>query len=160
MRIPLFTASVAVLALAAGCNRAADEQRKADEARVEANEEITEARREANVKINAARAEANNEVAEATANFNKLREDYRRDTNDRIIALDKEIAEVDSKAMTATGKVKADRDANLAQIRARRETFRSEYNSLETATAATWDSAKERVEKAWNELKKSVDDAD
>jgi hypothetical protein len=160
MRIPVLTVSVAVLALAIGCVRAEDEQRKADEARAEASEDIAEAQRTADLKSNAARAEAKSEVAEATANFAKLREDYRRDTSDKLVALDKEIADLEVEAKTATGKEKTELDAKLPLVRSQREAFMSEYNSLEAASATTWDAAKERADKAWDALKKTVDDAD
>ena len=65
------------LVCAAGCNKAVDEQHKADEARSEADQKVTDANRDASEKINAARAEADKKVADAQANFLKIREDYR-----------------------------------------------------------------------------------
>lgn len=160
MRIPLFAVSIAALALASGCNRAADEQRKADEARAEANEDANEARRDAQLKINSARDEANEEISEASRNFNKLREDYRHDMDEKLVELDKDIAELDGKLSTATGNARTELQAKLPEVKRQREAFMAEYRSLENASAATWDATKERVDKAWNELDKSVDDLD
>jgi tRNA uridine 5-carbamoylmethylation protein Kti12 len=160
MRIPLFAVSLTALALAGGCNRAADEQRKADEARAEANEDVSEAQREAQLKINAARGEANSEIAEAAANFNKLREDYRHDMNEKLAELDREIAELDTKVTTAAGQTKTDLEAKLPEVKRHREAFLADYRSLEQTSARTWDDAKERVNKSWEQLKKAVDDAD
>jgi hypothetical protein len=148
------------LAFAAGCDRAADEQRKADEARVEADSKSFEANREATEKINAAQAEADKKVADAQASFLKLREDYRHKTTENLVELDKDIAELEAKAKTATGKAKAELDARLPEVRTQREAFTNEYKSLELASAITWDDAKARVDKSWDELKKVVDKAD
>jgi hypothetical protein len=148
------------LALGAGCDKAADEQRKADEARVEANDKVSEANREANEKVNAARAEEDKKVAEAQASFLKIREDYRHKVTEDLVGVDKEIAELEAKAKTATGKTKATIESNLPNVRTLRENVANEYRSLELASAITWDDAKGRVDKAVDELKKAVDKAD
>lgn len=160
MKFTLFAASIAALALASGCNRAADEQRKADEARAEASEEAMEARRDAQLKINSARDEANEEISEAGENFTALRDDYRRDMNEKLVDLDEDIAELDKKLTTATGNAKTELQAKLPQIKAQREAFMAEYRTLETASAASWDATKERVNRAWNALDDSVDAVD
>ena len=148
------------LAFAAGCNKAADEQRKADEARAEADNKVIDANREATDKINAAQADADKKVAEAQASFLKLREDFRHDVTEDLVSVDKDIASLEAKAKTATGKTKAEIDAALPNIRTLRENVSTEYRSLELASALTWDDAKGRVNKAVDELKKAVDKAD
>jgi hypothetical protein len=148
------------LAFAVGCNKAADEQRKADEARAEANEKIVEANNEATKKINYAESQADEKVAEAQASFLKMREDFRHDMNEKVVELDKDIAELEAKAKTATGKAKADLDARLPQIRTQREAFAADYKTVDGATAVTWDGTKQRLEKEWKELKDAVDKAD
>ena len=148
------------LALAAGCNKAADEQKKADEARAEADNKVIEANREASEKVNAARAEEDKKVAQAQADFLKIREDYRHKVTEDLTGVDKEIAELEAKAKTATGKAKATLDSNLPNVRTLRENVSNEYRSLELASAITWDDAKARVDKAVDELKKAVDKAD
>ena len=148
------------LAFAAGCNKAADEQRKADEARAEADNKVVDANREATDKINAAQADADKKVAEAQASFLKLREDYRHKVTEDLVSVDKDIADLDGKSKTATGKTKAEIDAALPNIRTLRENVATEYRSLELASALTWDDAKGRVDKAVDELKKAVDKVD
>jgi hypothetical protein len=156
-----FSACMALsLALAAGCNKAADEQKKADEARAEADNKVMEANRDATDKVNAARAEEDKKVAEAQADFLKIREDYRHKVTENLTSVDKEIAELEAKAKTATGKTKATLDSNLPNVRTLRENVSNEYRSLELASAITWDDAKGRVDKAVDELKKAVDKAD
>jgi hypothetical protein len=148
------------LTFAAGCNKAADEQRKADEARSEADKKVEEANRDATDKINAARADADKKVADAQANFVKMREDFRHDVNQDLTKIDKDIADLEAKSKTAKGKTKADIDAALPNIHSLRESVSTEYRSLELASAVTWDDAKARVNKSVDDLKKAIDKAD
>jgi hypothetical protein len=148
------------LAFAAGCNKAADEQQKADQARIDADKKINEANRDATDKINAAQSDADKKVADAQASFLKIREDYRHKVNEDLVSVDKDIADLEAKAKTAKAKTKADIDAALPNIRSMRESVASEYRSLELASAVTWDDAKARVDKALDDLKKAVDKVD
>ena len=148
------------LAFAAGCNKAADEQQKADQARIDADKKVDAANSEATDKINAARADADKKVADAQANFLKLREDYRHSVNEDLVGVDKDIADLEAKAKTAKAKDKAKIDAALPNIRSLRESVTSEYRSLEMASAITWDSSKARVDKAVDDLKQAIKKAD
>jgi len=148
------------LSFSVGCNKAIDEQHKADEARTDADKKVTDANRDATDKINAAQAEADKKVADAQASFLKLREDYRHDVNDKLVGVDKDIANLEAKAKTAKAKDKASIDAALPSIHSLRETVTTEYRSLELASALTWDDAKGRVDKAVDDLKKAIDKAD
>lgn len=148
------------LVCAAGCNKAVDEQQKADEARTEADKKVTEANQDASEKINAARAEADKKVADAQAGFLKLREDYRHSVTEDLVKVDKSIADLDAKALTAKGKAKTEIEAAMPNIRALRDSVMTEYRSLEMASALTWDASKARVDKAVDDLKKAIDKAD
>ncbi len=149
------------LAFAAGaCNKAADEQQKADQARTDADKKVNDANTEATDKINAARAEADKKVADAQASFLKLREDYRHSVTENLVGVDKNIADLEAKSKTAKGKTKANIDAALPNIHTLRESVTNEYRSLELASAITWDDAKARVDKAVDDLKKAVSKAD
>jgi len=145
---------------AVGCDKAADQQKKADEARAEADKKITNANNDATDKINAAQAEADKKVADAQASFLKTREDYRHDVTQDLVKVDKDIADLDAKAKTAKGKAKTDLDAAMPNIRALRDSVTTEYRSLEMSSALTWDSSKARVDKAVDDLKKAIDKAD
>jgi len=158
VKIPLAAVLIAIGAF--GCNKAADEQKKADEARNEADKKVGEASNDAAEKINAANAEADKKVAEAQANFLKLREDYRHKITEDLVSVDKDIADLEAKAKTATGKTKAQIEAALPNIRSQRESVSSEYKSLEFSSAVSWDNAKARVDKAYDDLKKAIDKAD
>ena len=99
-------------------------------------------------------------MADAQASFLKLREDYRHKVTEDLVSVDKDIAGLDAKVKTATGKTKAEIDAALPNIRTLRENVSNEYRSLELASALTWDDAKGRVDKAVDDLKKAIDKAD
>lgn len=148
-----------LLALASGCNKAADEQEKAVAAQTKANEKIVAANQEADQKSVKAQADADKVIAEAQANFLKMREDYRHDTTSKLVDLDHKVADLEAKAKTSTGKKKADLDVQLTQIRAQRDAFSNDWKSIETASASTWDSTKSRLDKEWNDLKSMVDRA-
>jgi cell division septum initiation protein DivIVA len=158
MRSSLIIGSVLLVAMA-GCNKAADEKAKADQAQINANDKIAEANRDADQKINEAQADADKKTAEAQANFLKMREDYRHDVTEKLVDLDHKIADLEAKSRTATGKTKTDLDARLKQIHAERDAFVNEYKGIELASASTWDSTKARLDKSWDELKKLVDRA-
>jgi hypothetical protein len=148
------------LALATGCDKAADEQQKANNAQAEANTKITSAKMEGDEKAKAAQAEADKKIAAAEGDFGKRREDYRHKLNSDLVDLDKKIGVLEAKAKTATGKAKADLDARLAQIRTRRAAFDTNVKTVETSTAITWDDTKTRIDKEWTDLKNLVDKAD
>ena len=101
----------------------------------------------------------NNRVATAQADFDRARDDYRRDKQQDIDSLDAKIASLETKERTATGKVKADLDAKLPAIRAERASFGADFRGLQATTAASWDDAKARVDKEWEDLKGAVNDA-
>lgn len=149
--------SLAVLA----CDKSAtDAQNKADRAQAEANKDINQANSEATTKITNAQVEADKKIAEARGDFAKTREDFRHDVQTNIDDLDHKLEKLDAKAKKATGKTKADLDAQLPALHARRDAFVSDVKSIETSTAATWDATKARIEKEWSDLKASADKVD
>lgn len=151
----LVTAAVALSATACE-NRAAREQEKAAEAQREANEKAARASNEATTEITSAQIEANKKIAEANANFQKIREDYRHKLQSDLNDVNKDIAELEAKSARLTGKAKADLDVLLQDVRARRDAFTTDYNTLDTSSAATWDGMKDRVDHDWDALKDSL----
>lgn len=147
------------LACAAGCDKAADDQNKANAAQAEADKKIADAKKEAADKSNNAQAEADKKIAAAEGDFGKRREDYRHKVQTDLIDLDKKIDILEAKSKTATGKTKLDLDANLAAIRTRRMAFAQDMKGVDTSTALTWDEMKTRVDKEWSDLKALVDKA-
>jgi hypothetical protein len=159
IRCSIVATAVISLVLATACDKASDDQRNANAAQAAANDKIAAAATEATQKASAAQAEANQKVAEAHANFMKLREDYRHSTTTSLVDMDKKIDDLDTRATTATGKGKSDLETNLKQIHAARQSFGADYQTLETASATTWDAARARLDKEWTDLKALVDKA-
>jgi flagellin-like hook-associated protein FlgL len=154
--------ATAVLAavLAAGCDKAIDDQTKANNAQAEANDKIATATKEADQKILAAQAEADKKTADANASFMKLREDYRHQTTNNLVDLDHKVGVLEASSRSASAnKAKFDLDANLNQIHTKRAEFGADYKSIEAASAMTWDDTKTRLDKEWTELKALVDKA-
>jgi small-conductance mechanosensitive channel len=144
------------LLLAMGCENAADQQRKANEAQTEANEKSLEARADADRAAREAQLDANREISAAQEKFSKLREDFRHDMRDKLTEVDKEIADLRSQSSVATGKKKEKIVANLPIIDERRALLDDAFRRLDQASATSWDEAKGEVEKRWDELKHSV----
>ena len=155
----LASAMLSLVVLAAGCDKAADDQAKANEAQTEANARIAAARVEADAKMTSAQADADKKIAEAQASFMKLREDYRHTTTTNLADLDKKISDLDAKAKKATGRAKTELDEYLKAIRASRDYFTTNVNALETVQASTWDHAKVNLDKQWADLKALVNKA-
>jgi hypothetical protein len=142
-----------------GCDRASDEQQDAVGAQEEANAEISEANREARDKTVSAQADADKKIAEAQANFMKLREDFRHESATKRLDLDRRIAELEAKAITLTNKDKTELESKLAGIRSQREQYTNDYQTIETASASTWDATKVGLEKQWKDLEQAVSNA-
>jgi hypothetical protein len=142
-----------------GCNSAADEQHKATQAEQQANEEIAELTRKAQDKAAEVRAEADKQIAEAQADFMKLRENFRHETAEHLLELDRKIATLEAEVATLKGTAKAELDAKLVAIRAQRQQFAQDFQAIADDSAATWDATKRRLEKSWSDLEKSVDRA-
>jgi hypothetical protein len=145
------------LTLVTGCDKASDEQQKANAAQAEADKKIAEANKDAVVKTTAAQVEADKKIAAAEGEFGKRREDYRHKIQTDLIDLDKKVEALEAKAKAAIGKTKTDLDLSLAQIRTRRAIFAANLKAVDTATAVQWDDTKARVDKDWTDLKTLVD---
>lgn len=178
-RTAITASAVLSILLMAACDDAATEQKKAVTAQAEANNKIIAASSEAGQRVATAQAEANSKIAAATTeadqkardaqieadkkvaaakeNFLKLREDYRHSMQTNLIEFDHKVTDLEAKANKAAGKARADLNAKIKQLHARREAFNSNYKALEAETAITWDDTKVRLDKEWSELKALVD---
>ena len=159
LRKTFLTSAALSLLLVVGCDKAADDQKKATAAQNEANEKIAEAKVEADKKAVSAQSEADKKIAEAQASFMKRREDYRHKTTVNLVELDHKIDVLAAKSKTQTGKAQADLDASLKQIRSSRADFATDYNTLATESATTWDATQARLDKEWAALSALVDKA-
>jgi hypothetical protein len=73
----LLATTVVSIVFAAGCDKAIDDQVKANNAQTEANNTVDAIKKEADQKIVTAQAGADKTASAANANFMKLREDFR-----------------------------------------------------------------------------------
>jgi hypothetical protein len=156
IRSSILISAALSMVLSVGCNTAADDQAKADKAQATAADKLTSASVEANQKMANAQAEADKKIAEAQASFMKLREDYRHDVSTDLVDIDQKIAKLTAKEQTMSGQGKADFDTRLMQIRGARDTFATDYQTLEATSARTWDDTKARLDKEMSALKSLV----
>lgn len=140
-----------------GCEKAADQQQKVNTAQNEANDKIIEASKEVQQKVNTAQAEADKKIADAQATFLKMREDYRHKVSENLIELDKKVSDLEAKALKEKAKAKDELEARAKQVRAQRVEFEKHVKDVETATAATWDDMKTKLDKEWDDLKALAD---
>jgi hypothetical protein len=150
-----WTLVVALSASAFACDKpgATEEQKE-----MKANDNAATAKNEAQQKEMGAQAQADKDIANAQGDFAKARESYRHDRWNDLADLDKKVADLQAKDQSATGKTKADLDAVLPTIRAKRAAFVQDMQSLDSATGASWDAAKTNLDKEWDSLKSTVND--
>jgi hypothetical protein len=162
-RIALLTLSALLAASWMACEKSgATERQKEPQANEQAAQPQSPATEQnpATEKMQSAQAKADKGMAEAKADFEKTVEDYRHARNSDLSDVDRKIADVQAKADTAIGKAKLELKAKLTEIRTAREEFVREMRTLDRATAATWGDVKANVDKAWDSLKDTVDDAE
>ena len=147
-RFTILTISAFVFSLSGACNDAADEQKRANAAKIEATD-----------KINAANAEADKKDAEAQTSFSRLREDYRHKITVNLVELDAKVETLSVQLKSPAEKNQIKRDETLKLIRVRRSAFGIAYNPLEGASSATWDAMQLKLDMEWSILKDLVDKA-
>src|SRR5579872_6726801 len=164
--IQALTVTFVLAAGVVGCNRAgaAESSREAREAglaeqnlELEARQRANAAVSEANQQVQSAQAAAQRDIAAARTDFERVREDYRHVRMSDLNELDERIADLQAAAKTATGQMKANLESHLPALRTRREAFARDLQGLDTATSATWDQARAKVDAEWYELKAAVD---
>jgi len=155
-RIGTLTLSALLSASLLMCQKPGAEEQTAEG---RANKQAEDIQNEAANKANAAQAAADQKIAAARADFEKAREDYRHSRQGDIDSLNQKISDLDAQEKTATGKTRADLDANLPAIHAQRDAFVNDMRSLQVATPATWDGARARIDAEWDALNKAVSSA-
>ena len=156
----LVSAAALMLTLGAGCDKAADDQAKANSAQAEANKTAAQANQESTTKTTSAQVEADKKIASAQQDFAKKREDYRHSLTTDLVDIDKKIDIATAKDKTLTGKKKSDMDANLATVRSQRAAFDQDVSAIDSATALQFDGLKDKTDKDLSNLKSVVDKVD
>ena len=140
-----------------GCDKAGAAERQREE---QANQQVAQAKNEATQRTQGAQAAADKDIAAARADFEKSREDYRHARAADLTDLDKKIGDLEAKEKLAKdNKTKAQLQADLSVIRAKREAFVRDMETLDNATAAAWDEQKAKAAREWDALKSAVDKA-
>jgi hypothetical protein len=155
-RIGALTLAALLSASVVGCQKPGEKEQNAEGV---ANQQAADTQNEAARKVAAAQAAADEKIAAARADFEKAREDYRHSKQVDIDNLNQKIADLDANDKTATGKTKAQLDAQLPAVHAQRDAFLNDLKSLQFATPASWDSARARLDKEWDALNDSVKSA-
>jgi multidrug efflux pump subunit AcrA (membrane-fusion protein) len=152
---------LAAASLAAACDKSgAEAQAEADKAQNKANAEIAQAGNQVTLTGAQAQAAADTKIAAAQADFAATREDYRHKVQSNIDALNKQLDDLDIKAKTAKGTMATDLRATVPALRAERDAFITDFQTLGTVNAVTWDAMRARLDKEWADLKVAVDKAD
>ena len=112
----------------------------------ETQEKVDNAQEQAQVEITNAQVKADEKVAEARNDFDKTREDYRHTMQSNLDALDKNLSNMDAKALKATGAKKVELTDKATTLRAQRDAFAADVRGLDNATAATLDATKIHME--------------
>jgi len=146
---------VALSASAFACDKpgATEEQKE-----MKANDQAAQARNGEQQSDLNAQAQADKNIAAAQTDFLKARENYRHEKWTDLADLDKRIADLQAKELTAAGKTRADLDNALPTIRAKREQFVRDMQSMDTLQGPAWDEAKTNLDKEWDGLRSSVND--
>jgi hypothetical protein len=153
--------ALALAPFAVACDKSgADAQAEANKAQEQANAETAKANDKVSTTSAQAQINADSKIAAARADFATTREDYRHEMQNNIDALNKQLDDLDVKARKATGTAKTDLRATLPALRAQRDAFLADFQSLGNATAVTWDATRARIDKEWTDLKVVVDKAD
>jgi len=123
----------------------------------ETQQEIDNAQAQGQTEITNAQVQTNEKIAEAERAFDKTREDYRHTMQSNLDSLDKKLVDLDAKTTKATGNKKVELTNKSSTLRSQRDTFAADVKSLDTATAATWDATKARMDKEWSDIERTSD---
>lgn len=132
---------------------------RAVEAQQEADQTIREVAASADKQARAAQADADRVIADVAASFATEREEYRHEMATELVELDKKIALIEARQLTADGKARARLDASLVAIRQQHDSFVKDFATLDTVTSVTWAPTRERLDRAWAALKDAVNKA-
>jgi hypothetical protein len=99
------------------------------------------------------------DIAAVEPGLGEAREAYVQARLVDLVELDRKIIDLEANVQTAPAKTRTVLEAPLPAIRAQRNAFIRHMQALHTATAATWDGAKESLDKEWDSLQADVDGA-
>ena len=157
-RRTLLCLALAAAPLAVACDKSGtDAQAEVNAAQNKANAQIAQANEQVTTTGALAQSEADKKIIAAQADFAKTREDYRHTVQSNVDNLTKRLAELEVKAKTSTT---TNLHATVTALRAQQDAFIVNYQSLASASPATWDATKTRLDKEWTALKAAVNKVD
>jgi hypothetical protein len=138
---------------ALACNKPGEDVQRKQESQ---QEQLTQAQMEGKSVTDKKMDEANQKLDKSMANFDRTRDDYRNSREKDLADIDKRINDLEAKDKMATGKKKADLDAQLMTIRQDRDAFAAKLRQVDTANATSFDGLKSDIDTSYDELKSAV----
>lgn len=83
--------------------------------------------------------------------------DWRRDRDEYISRMERQLDEMDRNIETATAKAKVESKQAWGTMKERTRQLRTELNEAKTAAEGNWEVAKRRMENAWDALRGDYD---
>jgi chromosome segregation ATPase len=137
--------------------KAAEVRKDYDKVIAEGNEKVAEAKQDARETAASAQAKANEEIREANRDIVAADDSLRTWGQEKIDGLNNAIDETRVKAEKAKPEVKAEVEAGLKDVQAKRDAIVTEFASLDTKSEKTVDKFKSRVDNEIDRLKDRVD---
>jgi hypothetical protein len=137
--------------------KAAEVRKDYDKLVAEGNEKIAEAKQDAREEAANAQAKANESIRDANRGVVAADDNLRTWGQEKIDGLNNRIDETRVKAEKAKPEVKAEVEAGLKDVQAKRDAIVTEFASLDTKSAKTVDKFKDRVDTEIGRLKDRVD---
>ena len=160
LRTTTLGAVFAAFALIVGCDKSpGSAENDARDAQRRAAEEAASAQRRADDAAASAMAKASEEAKRAEQTLIKARNDLRAKTDQDINDVSARIDDLRLKATKATGKTKAEMEANLQKLDKQMTTLKRHLDALDKTSAAEFDALKARIEADLADLKKSMNEA-
>ena len=136
----------AVLVGTFACNDPSAKQKEADKAREQARQESDKAARAAEQTRLEQQANVDEKQREATRSLEAARLDYRGKINDVLGDIEKNVADLQAKNVTASAKEKAANTDRMAQLQAKKAILMRDLEDVDRATSAMWNELKSRVD--------------
>ena len=102
--------------------------------------------------------EASEAFSAARDAFNQQKDKAFSDIRSRLGDLDEKINQIGQDMKNEAPEIKARREENMRKIREAKAALDRKVQELGKASAETWDTVQKETEKAYQELKKSIDD--
>jgi flagellar biosynthesis GTPase FlhF len=135
----------------------ADMRKDYDKTVADGNQKIQEAQQDAREKAASAQANANETIRDANRNVTWTDESLRTWGQEKIDSLNNKIDDAKVKAEKAKPTLRADFEAGIKDVQAKRDAIVTEFASLDTRSSVAVDKFKSRVDTEIDRLKDRVD---